>query len=210
MPRAKLPVIYLDLDRTLFKTKSFISNVWRTIEQANDGIDASFELSRLLDFYIVSEGYRDYNFSAHLENVNLSVKQTYDYILHRLKNKDFEYSGVGNLLRRLNELGLTVKIFTYGRADFQKLKFDLSPSLAGCELIVTLEPKEKFFEELGRSAVLLDDKPISQSVSEKIKFIQSVGYNGVEPPKEHDWQTASSLEEFGDIIEEMIGGDKNI
>lgn len=213
MPKDELPEIYLDLDRTLFKTGEFINKVWRAIGEANDGIDGLAELSRLTDFYIdnENEGYRDYDFSSHIEAVGLPVEQTYQFIRRSLKDRNFEYPGVGSLLRRLSGQGLTVKIFTYGRDDFQRLKSDLSQSLAGYEMIITLEqPKQYFFQGLGRKAILLDDKPIGELMPENVMFIQSIGYNGVKPPEEFDWQTVSSLEEFGDVVEGLLGGDKNI
>ena len=127
-----------------------------------------------------------------------------------MKSDNFEHSGVSRLLRRLDELGLAVKIFTYGRDDFQKLKYDLSPSLTEYELITTLKPKHIFFKELAQKAILLDDKPIGEQMPDNVTFIQSIGYNGVEPLDEFDWQTVSLLEEFADVVEGLISGDKNV
>ena len=213
MPKNNLPEIYLDLDRTLFKTSEFIGEVWQVIGEVNDGVDSSAELSRLADFYIENQDdddYRDYDFSKHLKAVGLPVAEVYGLIRDRLKSDNFEHSGVSRLLRRLDELGLAVKIFTYGRDDFQKLKFDLSPFLAEYELITTLKPKHTFFEELAQKAILLDDKPIGEQMPDNVTFVQSIGYNGVEPSDEFDWQTVSSLEEFADVVEGLISGDKNV
>ena len=213
MPKNNLPEIYLDLDRTLFKTSEFIGEVWQVIGEVNDGVDSSAELSRLADFYIENQDdddYRDYDFSKHLKAVGLPVAEVYGLIRDRLKSDNFEPAGVSRLLRRLDELGLAVKIFTYGRDDFQKLKFDLSPSLAEYELITTLKPKHTFFEELAQKAILLDDKPIGEQMPDNVTFVQSIGYNGVEPSDEFDWQTVSSLEEFADVVEGLISGDKNV
>ena len=213
MPKNNLPEVYLDLDRTLFKTSEFIGEVWQVIGEVNDGVDSSAELSRLADFYIENQDdddYRDYDFSKHLKAVGLPVAEVYGLIRDRLKSDNFEHSGVSRLLRRLDELGLAVKIFTYGRDDFQKLKFDLSPFLAEYELITTLKPKHTFFEELAQKAILLDDKPIGEQMPDNVTFIQSIGYNGVEPLDEFDWQTVSLLEEFADVVEGLISGDKNV
>ena len=213
MPKNNLPEIYLDLDRTLFKTSEFIGEVWQVIGEVNDGVDSSAELSRLADFYIENQDdddYRDYDFSKHLKAVGLPVAEVYGVIRDRLKSDHFEPAGVSRLLRRLDELGLAVKIFTYGRDDFQKLKFDLSPFLAEYELITTLKPKHTFFEELAQKAILLDDKPIGEQMPDNVTFVQSIGYNGVEPSDEFDWQTVSSLEEFADVVEGLISGDKNV
>lgn len=205
--------VYLDLDRTLFRTGEFIKEAWRVIAETNDRVDASAELSRLMDFYIENKddnSYRDYDFSKHLRATGLPVDEIYALIKDKLGSYDFGYLGVGELLRRLDRLGLTVKIFTYGRDDFQRLKFDLSPSLAGCEMITTLKPKHTFFEELAQKVILFDDKPIDGLMPNNVTFIQSTGYNGVEPPEEFDWQAVSSLEEFGSAVEELLSGDKNV
>ena len=105
---------------------------------------------------------------------------------------------------------MKVKLLTYGRDDFQKLKYDLSPSLTEYELITTLKPKHIFFKELAQKAILLDDKPIGEQMPDNVTFIQSIGYNGVEPLDEFDWQTVPSLEEFADVVEGLISGDKNV
>lgn len=205
--------VYLDLDRTLFKTGEFIGEVWRIIGEANDMVDVSAELSRLTDFYIENkddDSHRDYDFSKHLRAVGLPVDEVYALIRDKLGSYNFEYSGVSELLRRLDRLGLVVRVFTYGRDDFQRLKFALSPSLVGYEMITTLKPKHTFFEELGQDAILFDDKPISGQMPDNVTFIQSIGYNGVEPPREFDWQTASSLEEFGNVVEGLLSGYKNV
>ena len=106
MPKNNLPEVYLDLDRTLFKTSEFIGEVWQVIGEVNDGVDSSAELSRLADFYIENQDdddYRDYDFSKHLRKVELPVNETYALVKDKLGSSNFEYPGVSRLLRRLSE-----------------------------------------------------------------------------------------------------------
>ncbi len=190
------PRLYLDLDRTLFRTDDFTHQIWQMIETWHPEISGEFELGRCHNFYQHADGMYFYDFAAHVTSLGLLATD----IFRRLRKSDLadgrlEYSGVSELINWAKQ-ATRLSVLTYGPDDYQGLKADLCPSLDGVEVITTLKPKHLFFRENRPEGEiwLVDDKPIGDELPPGVRFIQAVGYNDIAAPDECNWLTAASLE----------------
>lgn len=195
--------IFLDLDRTLLDTDAFNHGHWQLIEQWCPEIDAKAELLRQNDFRVFDResGMNHYDFTTHLGALGLQAAKIYEQLRNsELADGRLEYPGAAELIKWAKQQG-DVNILTYGHHDYQKLKYDLCPSLAGVNIIVTLQPKGEFFRQNAPAgeAWLVDDKPIGDQLPAGVNFIQTAGYNSLEVG-EQAWPVARSLMDVIEIV----------
>lgn len=169
------PVVYLDLDRTLFQTDR-IGEVWVYLAQQYPGIiDPKYERQRAELFYEWCNDLYCYDMSSQLRQIGLIPEDIYhEVIASPLADGRLEYTDCSSLVNFLKTVS-DLAILTYGRDDYQRFKAALCPSLAGIPIETTLETKA---EVLKRTAVhgievwLVDDKPIGSELPASIRFIQ--------------------------------------
>lgn len=196
--------IFLDLDRTLYRTDLGTQLIWQEVERLNEAVSAQEEQARLSDFYLQNDDLYAYDFSSHLRAIGLDVERVYQ----QLESSDFadgrlEYEGAQDLVKWIQARG-EAKVLTYGVDDFQRLKARLCPSLRGVDIITTLKPKGKFFREadLRGRVWMVDDKLIGGELPEGVEFIwilnegRLAGISG--------YHSAGSLLEVQKVIEDSL------
>lgn len=190
-------VVYLDLDRTLFRTSEFGPQKWPLLEKMYPQINGESEHARQSQFYVRNGDSYAYDFSAHLESLELDLGEVYD-ILNKsaLADGRLEYDGVADLVSWIRQRG-EVKVLTYGVDEYQRLKASLCPSLKGVEIITTLRPKAEYLADKG-DVWLVDDKYLADELPSNVRFIQALleGQND----EVGDWPKATRLAEVIDMF----------
>lgn len=194
----------LDLDRTLFRTDQFSRQLWRWLARATPTLDPAVELARQVEFCQLPQGPtgpRPYDLSAHLTDLGLDVRATFEQIVaSELADGRFEYPGVAELIAQLRQAG-SVLVLTYGVDDYQRLKAALCSSLAGVPVVTTLQSKATFLAERasGQQAVwLIDDKPLDQ-LPPWVRFLQ-VCQEGQAVDLAADWPIVQHLNEVPAVV----------
>ncbi len=192
--------VYLDVDRTLFNTDLFDELRWQLLRQKY-GVDSN-ERARQPEFYRRWDDMWFYDFSAHMNDIGISVDEVYEY-LHgsALADGRLEYDGVGELVEWIQVHG-TARLLTYGADDYQRLKVVLCPSLQGLEIITTQASKGHFFatHTLNGSIWMVDDKPIGDELPGNVHFIW-VSFASVSTPPTGAWPVAQSLHDVIRILQ---------
>lgn len=163
--------VYLDLDRTLYRTSLATKEKWRVLSERYPQIDIAVEYARQHDFYIHKDNAYAYDFSAHVAAIGLDVSDVYEVLRgSELVDGRLEYDGTHALVAHARTLG-EVKILTYGIDDYQRLKASLCPSLADIPVITTLRPKGEYLQDKG-DVWLVDDKPLAGELPPNVRFIR--------------------------------------
>lgn len=187
------PIVYLDLDRTLFRTEQ-TGDIWQQLELLHPEIvHAATEHERSGEFYMYSDDMYCHDVSAQLRSLGLDPTTIYDDLTHSdLGDGRFEYQGSTALITYLKRVATPV-ILTYGTDDYQRFKASLCPSLSGISVETILEPKPQWLHEHAASGWLVDDKPIGGEVPATITFVQVA----LESKASHDvsWPVCESLGE---------------
>lgn len=200
------PQIFLDLDRTLFRTAEFDQEKWQFLAERYPAVILpERERGRQSEFYRYDGELYAYDFKAHLEALGLDPQLVKIELLQSpLADGHLEYTGAGELAAWAKNRDRAV-ILTYGDAWYQRLKRDLCPGLRGVEFITTLRPKAEFFQELLAAGKLtgdvwmVDDKPIGDELPAGVRFIQAL-LDGQPDPVKSAWPVARTLAQIPDII----------
>ncbi len=158
---------YLDLDRTLFHTDR-IADLFPVLERLypeNTALQNGFA-SR--EKYFVFPHLKDgdvktyyYDLARQLREAGLDLDKAFTALHGELGDGRFEYEGARELVEALQTRG-EVKVLTYGEDVYQKFKASLCPSLAGLEVITTVEPKVEYLNEhCAAGDWIVDDKIIN-------------------------------------------------
>ena len=193
--------LFLDLDRTLFRTSELDAAEWGLLGQ-QFGIDSEAELARRTDFYVRTEKAYYYDFAAHVQAAELGEEAVFSFLLQStLADGRMEYDGVAELVAWARQRG-TVHVLTYGPANYQQFKAALCPSLKEIEIITTLQSKGDYFREQCPTdeVWMVDDKPIGSELSDGVRFIQTAGYNDIAAPEDPAWPVATALSQIPGII----------
>ncbi len=194
--------LFLDLDRTLFRTSELDEAEWGLLER-QFGIDSAAELARRTDFHVRTEKAYYYDFAAHVRAAGLDEKEAFSFLLQSaLADGRMEYDGVAELVTWAKQRG-TVHILTYGPANYQQFKAALCPSLKEAEIITTLQSKGDYFREqrLTGKVWMVDDKPIGGDLPNNVRFIQTAEYNGIAAPEHPAWPVATALGQIPEIVD---------
>ncbi len=154
-------VVYLDLDRTLFRTDDFMSKLWQTLADLYGWAKLTQESNRLAGHYVhQDDGQKLYDLSAHLKEVNIEPADAYGRLHHsKLAGDDWLYPDAVKLVGWLSTHS-RVEILTYGAHDFQRLKLDFCPKLADVPATIIQTDKADWLR--GKtSTLLIDDKPVA-------------------------------------------------
>ena len=194
--------LFLDLDRTLFRTSELDEAEWGLLGR-QFGIDSEAELARRTDFHVRTETAYYYDFAAHVRKAGLGEGAVFAFLLQStLADGRMEYDGVAELVAWARQRG-TVHVLTYGPANYQRFKAALCPSLEGAEIITTLQSKGDYFREqcLTGEVWMADDKPIGSDLPDGVRFIQTAEYNGVTAPEHPAWPVATALGQIPEIVD---------
>lgn len=193
--------VFLDLDRTLFRTSELDEAEWGLLGR-QFGIDSEAELARRTDFHVRTETAYYYDFAAHVRAAGLDEKEAFSFLLQStLADGRMEYDGVAELVTWAKQRG-TVHVLTYGPENYQRFKAALCPSLEGAEIITTLQSKGDYFREQCPTGEvwMVDDKPIGGDLPDNVRFIQTAEYNGIAAPEHPAWPVATALNQIPGII----------
>ena len=194
--------VFLDLDRTLFRTSDLDEAEWGLLGR-QFGIDSEAELARRTDFHVRSEKAYYYDFAAHVRAAGLGEEAVFAFLLQStLADGRMEYDGVAELVTWAKQRG-TVHVLTYGPANYQRFKAALCPSLKEAEIITTLQSKSKYFREQCPTGEvwMVDDKPIGGDLPDTVRFIQTAEYNGIAAPEHPAWPVATALSQIPEIVD---------
>jgi len=203
--------LFLDLDRTLFRTSELDAAEWGLLGQ-QFGIDSEAELKRRTDFYVRTEKAYYYDFAAHVQAAELGEEAVFSFLLQStLADGRMEYDGVAELVAWARQRG-TVHVLTYGPANYQRFKAALCPSLEGVEIITTLQSKSDYFREQRPTGEvwMVDDKPIGGDLPDSVRFIQTVEYNNITAPEHPAWPVATALSQIPGIIDNDEISDRSV
>lgn len=197
-------VVYLDLDRTLYRTNLGGRLIWEQIGSVNPRVDWMVEHGRQRDFYVHEGDLYAYDLTAHLRSLGLDEQQVYaDLRSSQIADGRLEYDGVSRLVSWIGGRG-DVAVLTYGVDDYQKLKASLCPSLENVEVITTLRPKGEYLADKGQ-VWLVDDKPIGDELPAGVRFIQvHMADKDSRPPASELGKVSTSLQGVLEILQNNI------
>ena len=193
-------IVYLDLDRTLFKTADMAA-VWEYISnlypEAADAFDSAEDY-----FHYIGDMYY-YDMGAHLTSLGLEPTEVYAAVADsELADGRLEIEGTKELIASLVRDGYEVQVLTFGSDDYQRFKASLCPALREVPVVTTLRAKSEVLEELGDECWLVDDRPLGDELPGNVSFVQ-VSPDGAAVPHNADWTVKKSLgevKEFFDAI----------
>ena len=154
--------VYLDLDRTLFRTDEFMGELWQVIAELYREPEYAEEATRLANHYVPqSDGQPLYDLSTHLRALGLNPEMLYPQLVQsRLSEIDWLYDGAVQLIDWLVD-NTEVRILTYGAETFQRLKLALCPKLAGIPVTIIQSDKAEWLASQRAAGVLIDDKAVA-------------------------------------------------
>lgn len=194
-------IVYLDLDRTLFKTGN-VKVLWEYIAQQYPEIGDAFA-GRETYYHYVDDMYY-YDMSAHLTSLGLEPELVYGELGNSIyADGRFEYEGAGELIEALLSYGYDVRIMTFGTDDYQRFKASLCPSLLGLPIVSTLRPKPEVLEELEEECWLVDDRPLGDELPGNVSFVQ-VSLEGKPIPPDVFWPVKRSLHETKEFFDAIM------
>lgn len=193
--------IYLDLDRTLYRTTAAGLAKWQKIGELYPQIDAIYQHDRQGEFYRHVDGAYTYDFTAHVESIGLDPAVVYNQLrTSNLTDGRLEHDGVATLVSWAQTVA-DVRVLTYGVDDYQRLKAALCPSLQGVEVVTTLGGKGDYLQDKGR-VWLVDDKPLGVGLPANVQFIQ-VCLEG-QDIESQPWPVVTSLQQVQDLLQQAL------
>lgn len=186
-------IVYLDLDRTLFRTE-LSGAMWQYIGDQHPEATGAFEQQEKFYRYVDELYY--YDMSAHLESIGLEAGGIYDELRAAgFADGQFEFEGTKELIESLQELGHDVRLLSFGSEQYQTFKASLCPSLIGLPLVVTQRPKHEVLEDFVEECWLVDDRAIGDELPGNVSFIQICHDPEMVPTSYVDWTVKRSLGE---------------
>lgn len=196
------PLVYLDLDRTLFDTRKVIE-IWEELAR-HYPIDAKACAGERSKFY-VWDGPKSYchDFSKQLRSYGIPAEEAYKKLVEsEIADGRLEFPYVNQLISTLTGLA-EVRVLTYGTDDYQRLKASLCPSLKDLEVVTMLQRKGDFLRETGETCWLVDDKPLGKELPERVNFIQ-VALEAEVPDFTAPWPIFTSLKDVKEYLYEKL------
>lgn len=192
--------VFLDLDRTLYRTSEGTIAIWQEVARQYESVDAQAELARQSEFYAYDGDSYAYDLAAHLTAVEVNSDEVYQTLRQSgLADGRLAFDGAVELVEWLQSV-TEVKVLTYGVEDYQRLKVALLPFLDGVEVLTTLGSKGEYFRAHPQENTwMVDDKNIARELPSGVNFIQ-VSLEGAPFPDGADWPTATSLREVQGIL----------
>lgn len=196
-------IVYLDLDRTLFRTHDSGRQIWDVVGELYEQVDSAKAYAKREDYYITVGNLYYHDMSAQLRDLGLEPQDVYEALLKTdLADGRFEIYGCHDLVKSLEKDGYEPRVFTFGPDDFQRFKTSLCPSLRELPVITTLRPKHEHLDLSEEECWLVDDKPIGDELPGSVSFVQvSLESNEVLP--ETDWPIFYSLRDVETFFNEL-------
>lgn len=165
------PLIYLDLDRTLYRTDAAGAAVWKRVHELYPSTEQGDGHDWQRKFYVHKGDAYAYDFTAHVTTLGLDAEEVYQKLrATNLTDGRFEYDGTQRLVRWLQTFA-EVRVLTYGIDDYQRFKASLCPSLVDVPVETTLGEKGEYLQDKG-DVWLVDDKPLHDRLPANVRFIQ--------------------------------------
>lgn len=192
------PSVYLDLDRTLFRTNETYQ-IWDEIGRLYPQIDAAEQYQKRLDYHLYVGDLYYCDMARHLRDIGLVPEEVYERLAGgRLYDGRFEFEGVSELITALADK-TDLRIFTFGTDDYQRFKASLCPSLFNIPIVATLRPKAELLIDLNTSCWLIDDKPIGHELPPHVEFVQ-VNLEGMPLIDTDSWPIFTTLPELTEYL----------
>lgn len=154
------PVVFLDLDKTIFNTDLFWLNA---VGALNSIVAKEYIANNLANQYsgFYKDGSHYTDFSSLLRHNNVDIKSITNKIKEMNPNSDYLLTDALGLLKYLDKHEYMVQILTIGDIDYQKLKVSFCPYIQKYKLDIINYAKNKFINKNYKKTpgVLIDDKP---------------------------------------------------
>lgn len=201
---SKKPLVFLDLDRTLFDTRR-VTEIWQELAKKYD-IDPGAAAAERSKWYVWSspDTYH-HDFASQLRAYGIHPKEAYAYIQgSALADGRFEFPYVDQLITTLVPLS-EIKVLTYGSRDYQEFKASLCPSLVNIDVVATLAPKPDAMARYvqTRDCWLVDDKPLGHELPKSVHFVQ-VALETEVPDYTENWPIFTSLKDVKEYLYEQL------
>lgn len=197
------PIVYLDLDRTLFQTAK-MDDVWRYLARRYADQVPSDAWRYQQEFSVTAGDLYYYDMSAQLRSLEFDPAEIYHEILRSpLSDGRFEFAGCQSLIAYLQSCA-DVQIITYGPTDIQNFKAALCPSLTGVTISTTLAPKQEFFASQATQGWVIDDKAIWQQLPAGVHFIQVSMEGKPLPDTLPSWPIFTTLAEVEEYLQHEL------
>ena len=145
--------IYLDFDRTLFDTNTFLDEIYKLINK----YDISKNIFEESKIKLKEKGFNIYWILNEVKKKCHFDKEIYDEINELMKNSFiFIYADVIDFLKKLKEKHYEIILLTKGNKEFQQRKIDYSKVKDYFDdIIITLKHKGDL--EIDYQAIFIDD-----------------------------------------------------
>lgn len=194
-------IIYLDLDRTLFRTGESLQ-IWQMIQRIYPQVDGVAAYEGRDRYYATTDDLYCYDMSAQLRDLGLDPETVYSELRKtELADGRFEYPGCSELVQSLEQYA-DPQILTFGTDDYQRFKASLCPSLRGLAVTTTRRPKAEVLHDSEVECWLVDDKPIGDELPPSVSFVQVAFDTAVEP--DVSWPVFESLEGVRYFFEDVF------
>lgn len=192
------PTFYLDLDRTIFHTER-IGELFPVLERLYPENAALHDGYAHREQYFVFPHLDDgdektyyYDLARQLSDAGLSLDEAFAVLRTELGEGRFEFEGALGLVQALKKLG-TVKILTYGEDVYQKFKASLCPSVAGLEVLTTVDPKVDYLNAHAKAGDWIVDDKVLSGLNAEVRAVH-IQHDEAKPADAH------SLTEVADFI----------
>lgn len=194
----------IDLDRTLFATGKFTPLLHLWIEETY-GLKSGVLEAEQEKYYSYIEDLYAYDLFSHLRAKNIDT----DEFSHTLQKTSFAndaylFEGATELLELCKNNG-PVTILSFGHDDYQRLKYQLCPTIvSAAPLVTTLVPKYKMLSTVATGDItLIDDKAIGHQLPSSTTFIQALP-EATTMPLNQPWPVFLSLHEIEGYIKSNL------
>jgi hypothetical protein len=194
-------IVYLDLDRTLFRTKDFFS-VWDGI--AREYPQAIGAGDRRQEYYRTVDDMYFYDMNAQLSDLGLDPDAVYsDMAASEYADGRLEQEGAAALIAALEDRGVDVRILTFGDEACQRFKVSLCPSLRHLNVLTTERSKADVLHDSEEECWLVDDKPIGDELPGNVSFVQ-VSLEGGTVSPDTTWPVFYDLYAVRDFFADVL------
>lgn len=195
--------VYLDLDRTLFRTPGFSKFFWEKLHTLYPEIDHVAAVADQETYYRTVGDLYFYDATTHLEDLGFDAEEVFARLeTSELGDGRFEFDGANELVSALKSR-VDVQLLTFGEDRYQRFKATLCPSISGLSVATTLNAKANFFKNLEGTHYLVDDKPIGYDLPDNIKFVQ-VSLEGKVQDENVPWPVLYSLHDVKEYFDEAL------
>lgn len=192
-------VIYIDLDRTTFRTDK-ANELFAVIERLypdNNKIRDGY--TKRNEYYVFAHANNGDNTTYYhdivrqLHDAGLDAREVFRRLHEELADGRFEYPYLNECITTLKAYG-TVKVLTYGEDVYQRFKASLCPSLGGTEVVTLIGSKSEYLATNAQAGDwIIDDKRLD-TIPEGIRAIHI----------QHDEHMAADVHSLREATEQIV------